>query len=138
MDFNAVCTALAAAADTIDGLNTHDFVPDAVSEPCFYPHTIAVEFDTDFGGGVEAVITCMVLVSRADDRAGQESLRAFMGDGSASLKAALEAARGAPGELALDGAADDFRVERINEYGVYTVGEVAFYGAKLIVRVIGS
>lgn len=134
-----MCAGLAVAANVVDGLTCYDHVPDSVSEPCFYPHDIAIEFDKTYGRGLdEALITCMVLVSRADDAAGQQNLRTFLSHGASSLKAALEAARGEPGELALGGAADDLHVQRVTGYAVYTVGETAYYGAKLIVRIIGS
>lgn len=138
VDFNAVCAALTAAADTVDGLTCYDYVPDSVSEPCFYPQDIAIEFNKTYGGDVEAFVTCMVLVARSDDKAGQRKLRAYLSHGAASIKAALEAAKGAPGEPALGGAADDLHVQRVTGYAVYTVGETPYYGAKLIVRVIGS
>lgn len=140
MDIAAVRAGLAAAAATITGLTTYAYVPDSVTEPCFYPGGYEVDFDRAFVRGLDEVnFTCYILVSRADDATGQARLDAFLkGSGATSLKAALEAARGAPGQLALSGAADDLHVTRVEGYGQYTIGDTVYYGAKLLVTVIGS
>jgi hypothetical protein len=60
------------------------------------------------------------MVSRADDLSGQATLDALLsGSGPASLKAAIEAARGAPGQAAPGGAADDLQVVRAQSYRLY-------------------
>lgn len=136
----AVRTGLAAAAATVAGLTTYPYVPDSVAEPCFYPGGYEIDFDQAFARGLDVVnFTCYVLVSRADDVTGQARLDGYLkGSGATSLKAALEAARGAPGQLALSGAADDLHVTRVEGYGQYTIGDTVYYGAKLLVTVIGS
>lgn len=129
-----------AVRDAIPALNSFGYVPDAVPEPCFYAGEVEVDFDRAFGRGLdEARITCRLLVSRADDRAGQEALDRYLaGSGADSVKAAIEAARGAPGLPALGGLADDLHVQRVQAYRLYQVGEVQYFGAELIVRVIGG
>lgn len=136
----AVRQGLASAAAAISGLTTYPYVPDSVTEPCFYPGGYEIDYDQTFARGMDAVeFTCYVLVSRADDMGGQARLDGYLkGSGSTSLKAALEAARGAPGQLALSGAADDLHVHRAEGYGQYTIGDTVYYGAKLLVTVIGS
>lgn len=140
MDIALVRTRLAEAVSTITGLKTFSYVPDSMPEPAFMVGEVEIEFDRTFGRGQdEMTVTCRVLVSRADDRSGQSKLDGYLaGSGLLSIKAALEAARGAPGSPALGGACDDFRVERVLGYQVYTVGDARYYGADFIVRVIGS
>ena len=140
MDIAAIRQGLAAAADAIDGLTCYGFVPDAIVAPCFMACEVEINFDSAFGRGLDTVtVTCRVLVSRADDKAGQSGLDAYLaGSGSSSLKAALEAARGAPGQSALDGACDDFRVTRVQGYRLYEHAGVDYFGAELTVMCIGS
>lgn len=140
MDLEAVCTGLADAATAIDGLTCLDYVPDSVTTPCFYTGEVEVDYDKAFARGLDIVtVTCRLLVSRADDRSGQAELKQFMaGSGPRSVKEALEAARGAPGEAALGGACDDLHVQRMQGHRQYTVGDTAYYGAEWVVRVIGS
>ncbi len=83
------------------------------------PHFFAGEYTVDYDKAMrrsldEVELTCRVLVGRADDKAGQRTLDALLaGSGPASLKQAIEAARGAPGEYALGGLAHDLHVMRM-------------------------
>jgi hypothetical protein len=115
------------------------FTPDAVTEPHFFTAEVSVEFDKTFGRGLDEIeVTCRVLVGSQDDRASQRILDALLsGAGPASLKTALEAARGAPGEPALGGLADDFHVVRVQGYRWYEHGTSTYVGAELMIRVIG-
>jgi hypothetical protein len=136
----SVRQALADAADTIAGLNCYAYTPNAVAEPAFVVGEVSIDFDEAFGRGMDRLtVACRVLVSAADDKSGQGNLDAYLaGSGSSSVKAALEAARGAPGSLALSGAADDLRVMRMSGYRMYQVGDDHYYGAEFTVLVIGS
>jgi hypothetical protein len=60
------------------------------------------------------------------------------GSGAASLKAAFTAARGAPGQLALGGLADDVHLQRVQGYRWYEHAGSSYVGAELAVRVIGD
>ncbi len=124
----------------VPSLNCFGYLPESVPEPCFYTGEVEQDFDRTFRRGMDELdITCRVLVSRADDRAGQQALDRYVsGSGTDSVKAAIEAARGAPGEAALDGLCDDLHVRRVQGYRYYLVGEVQFFGAELIVHVIGE
>jgi hypothetical protein len=129
-----------AVRSAIPSLNCFGYVPDAVPEPCFYAGEVEVDFDRAFGRGMDEIrVTCRLLVSRADDRAGQAALDRYLaGSGPLSVKAALVAARGAPGEAALGGLCDDLHLMRVQAYRMYQVGEIQFFGAELIVRIIGE
>jgi hypothetical protein len=140
MDVGAIRKGIARAVKAgVPSLNCFGYVPDSCPEPCFYAGEVDITFDRTFGRGLDEIeVTCRLLVSRADDRSGQAALDRYLaGSGPHSIKAALVAARGAPGEPALDGLCDDLHLTRVQAYRMYQVGEVQYYGAELIVRVIG-
>lgn len=116
------------------------YVPDSVTEPHFFTGEVDVDFDKAMGRRLdELTVTCRVLVGRADDRASQQVLDALLsGSGPASLKAAIEAARGAPGEYALGGLADDLHLMRIQGYRWYEHAGNTYVGAELVIKVIGD
>ncbi|MGW3346797.1 hypothetical protein ACWDA3_26090 [Nonomuraea rubra] len=142
MDISLVRERIAAAAAAVvlptSRLTCTGYVPDAVTEPHFFVGEYTQEFDRTYRGMAVLEVTCRVLVGRADDRASQKLLDAMLAStGAASLKAAIEEARGEPGELALGGAADDLHVMRIQGYRWYEHAGVDYVGAELIIKVIG-
>lgn len=140
MNILLVRQRLAAAAATITGLECLPYVPWQVPEPCFFVGEVDVQFDQAMNRGLDrATVICRLLVSKADDLSGQALLDGYLaGAGATSVKAALEAARGAPGVAALSGACDDFRVTSIRGYGLFTHGANTYLGAEFVVDVIGS
>lgn len=144
MQISAVRTGLADAARLVvlptGTLTSTSYQPDVVTEPHFFVGEYTVDFDKTFGRGLDEVeFTCAVLVSRADDRASQSLIDAMLSSaGPASLKKAIEAARGAPGALALGGAADDLHLMRVMGYRWYDFAGAKYLGAELIIRVIGD
>jgi hypothetical protein len=146
VQISAVRDALADAARVvvlptgIGKLTSTGYVPDSVVVPCFFVAEVDINFDKTMGRGTdELMFTCRVLAGRADDRSSQRVLDALLsGAGVASLKQALEAARGAPGELALGGAADDLHLERVQGYRWYEHQGSSYVGAELAVKVIGD
>ncbi|MFF1685932.1 hypothetical protein [Streptomyces sp. NPDC058254] len=146
MDITAVRQGLAAAAKAVTmpsgvaKLKVFPYVPDAVAAPCFFVAEVDITYDKTFGRGTDELsFTCRVLISAANDRASQRTLDALLsGSGPSSLKQAIEAARGAPGELALGGAADDLRIERVQGYRWYEHAGAEYVGAELVIKVIGD
>lgn len=146
MQISAVRDALADAARAVvmpagtAKLTATGYATDAVTAPHFYVGDYTIEFDKTFGRGLDEVeFTCAVLVSRSDDLSGQKILDGLLsGSGAGSLKAAIEVARGAPGQAALGGYADDLHVTRVQSYRWYEVGGTQYLGAELVVRVIGE
>lgn len=146
MQISAVRDALANAARTITlpagiaKLTATGFMPDAVVTPHFFVADIEITYDRVMGRGLDELLcTCRVLVSRSDDRSAQRILDAMLsGSGAASLKAALEAARGAPGQFALGGLADDLHLQRVQGYRWFEHADTTYLGAELTVKVIGS
>lgn len=135
----------AAAAEVVlpagvPKLTCTGYVPDSVTEPHFFTGEVEVEFDKAMGRKLDQLmITCRVLVGRGDDRSSQEVLDALLsGAGPASLKRAIEVARGAPGEYALGGLAHDLHVMRVQGYRWYEHAGATYVGAELVVKVIGD
>lgn len=140
-----IATVKAALRDAvlvaeIPELDCFAFVPDDPPFPCFYAGEVTIEPNQSFGGYDQAEIVCRVLVSASDDADGQARLDQYLSrSGQYSIRAALLAARGAPGELALGGAADDLLIVRIDGYRMIpTPNQELAYGAQITVRVIGS
>ncbi|MFC8290070.1 hypothetical protein ACFUJ0_06090 [Streptomyces sp. NPDC057242] len=146
MRMSAVRDALADAARQVvmpagtPKLTATGHVPDAITAPHFFAAEYSITYDKTMGRGLdEAELTCRVLVGRADDRAAQATLDGLLdGSGPSSLKQAIEAARGAPGEYALGGLAHDLRVTRMQGYRWYEHQGTQYVGAELTVVVIGK
>ncbi|MET9411274.1 hypothetical protein ABZX90_36855 [Streptomyces sp. NPDC002935] len=121
-------------------LTSTGYVPDSVVAPHFFVAEVEVTYDKTFGRGTDELeFTTRVLVGRADDRSAQRILDGLLsGSGPSSLKAAIEAARGAPGELALGGLADDLHVMRVQGYRWYEHEGTTYVGAELMIKVIGD
>jgi hypothetical protein len=121
-------------------LTCSGYTPDSVVAPHFFAGEYSLEFDKAMGRALdEAELTCRVLVGRTDDVSAQRTLDALLsGSGPASLKAAIEAARGEPGEYALGGLAHDFHVTRVQGYRWYEHQGTQYVGAELIIRIIGD
>lgn len=143
MQIARVKRELAAAVEAagIARLECYGFSPSAPAVPAFTVGAVVIDPNTTFGGADTAEITCTVLTSMADDLDGQDLLDTLLSrDDPQSIRAALLAARGEPGELALNGAADDVHVLRIDGYRMVAYGgdDSTYYGADITVRVIGS
>lgn len=140
MEISEVKQALADAVSGIAGLNCYGYSPSAPSVPFFSVGEVVLDPNQTFGGSDVAEFTCRVCTSAADDRDGQLLLDQLLSrSGAMSVRAALFAARGLPGQEALDGAADDVVVLRIDGYREIQYGNnESFFGAEITVRVIGS
>lgn len=128
------------AVAVVDGksvqLNAHPFCPAAVETPCFYAGEVDVAYHETYGGDAQAVVTCYLLVSAAEDESGQALLDTYLSVGTPG--SVVDAIEGTPGNpQTLGGACDDLVIMQALGYRTYQVGEKTFYGAKLPVRVIG-
>ncbi len=146
MQISPIRNAIADAARTVvlpDGigkLTATGYVPDSVVAPCFFVAEVEVNYDKAMGRRLdELLFTCRVLVGRSDDRTSQRILDNLLsGAGPSSLKEAIETARGAPGEMALGGLADDLHLQRVQGYRWYEHEGTTYVGAELIIKVIGD
>jgi len=134
--------ALAASDVTLPGasLVCTGYMPDGVTTPCFFIADYTIDYDKVMNRKLDHIeFTARVLVGRADDLAGQGLLDDMLsGSGVASLKAAIEAARGAPGTAALNGYAHDLRVTRMQGLRLYEHSGVQYLGAEITILVIGD
>lgn len=122
---------LAANAATIENLRTHQTIPEQVATPAFIvlgPREI--DFDTTMARGTDrVVIDCLLVAARADARQAQRTLDAFLNTkGVGSIKVALE------NDRTLNGACEDLRVTRINDYGVIEIAAVTYLSARIEVE----
>lgn len=146
MQISPIRDAIADAARTVvlptgvGKLVCTGYVPDSVVTPCFYVGEVEVNFDKAMGRKLdELLFTCRAYASRSDDRSSQKILDSMLsGAGTASLKAAIEAARGAPGEMALGGLADDLVIQRVQGYRWFEHAGATYLGAELTIKVIGD
>lgn len=122
------------------GVDCYEYVPNEPSVPCFYPAECVITPQTTMRGTAQVDLTCRVLASATEDKDGQLLLDEMLSmSGDYSVWVALEAARGAPGALALSGACDDIYMNRVDGYRMVPgPNETSWYGANLTVRVIGS
>lgn len=118
-------------------------LPDTMDLPCIVVGEVQITPSRTMGnaagpGMEEMVFTISVFTSTAEDESGQRLLDALLSrDGK--VRSALWAMRGAPGQAALGGAADDLYLFDISGYGMISVGDNGtLYGANLSVRVIVS
>lgn len=144
MQIQLVRERLAAAVEGVRGgngevLQCFGYTPDAVTPPTFYAGEVSLNPNGTFNGFDVAKVTCRVLTSHSDDKEGQRLLDEFLRrTGTTSIRAAILAARGAPGDYALSGACDDLNVDAIQGYRLYRVGAEVFFGAEIVVNVIGD
>jgi len=123
-------TAIATAMGSIDGLRTSAFVPDAPRPPIAVVMPDRIEYDLNANRGADRFFfTVTVLASRADDRAAQQNLDAFL-TGPKAVKGAIEQDR------TLGGKANTCRVTAMQSYAAVPVGEVTYLSAQFIVEVV--
>lgn len=129
-DVSEIRQGLADAMQTIHGLRTSATVPDAPRPPQAIVMPDRIDYDLDMMRGADRFyFTIILLVSRADDRAAQTNLDAYI-TGASSIKAAVEADR------TLGGVVDTCRVTQMRNYAAVSVGEVLYLGAEFDVEVI--
>jgi hypothetical protein len=145
MDLDAVALGLATAAADIVGLTCYEYTPESVTVPAFYVGEITTDFDETMARGMDRLtVVCRLVVQYSDPKSAQRELNAYMsGSGVKSVKAALNAARGAPGDsalpstLAANGCCDDAVLTRIAGHRLYTIGTAVYLGAEFTITVIG-
>lgn len=142
MELSAVRAGLATAAQAVVSdppLMCLPYTPDSITPPVLYVRVEPFDYDLTMRRGVDEFnFALILLVSRADDRASQELLDAYVsGSGPASVKAAVEAERAALGRVTLGGSCDDAHVKRVAAYQWFLFSDVQYLGAQFTVRVIG-
>lgn len=128
---SALRAGLGTRLQTITGLRASNYAPDRISVPAYAIELASLDYDKTFGRRMHEVpFTVRVYTSRADDKAGQDRLDAFIDPtGALSIKGAIE------GDTTLGGVAETCRVVSLDNYGVYEVGGTAYFGAEFSVFV---
>lgn len=138
MGIKAIRYAIAAAVEDYvpaDSLTCLGYSPDSVPEPCFYPHKVDITLMPGMEDRDLITVTSRLLVSQADDEAGQNLLDEFLSrTGPISVRAALALAR----PLMVDGVPHDLQFVSITAYGKYLIGDAYFFGAEFVHVVIGG
>lgn len=127
----ALRRGLEAQLKNIKGLRVVPHSPERISVPAAAIEVSSIDYDQTFGKRLhEYPFTVRVYTSRADDKAGQDRLDAFLDPtGDVSVKAAIEA------DTSLGGVAETCRVTGVDNYGVYEVAGTNYYGAEFAVSV---
>lgn len=144
MDIDAVCEGIAAAVTAAElmvagqQVTATAFQPDSLTSPAFYAAEFLVNYDKTHGGTTQIVLTCRLMISRGDPENSQTALKVLASSGAAdNIRAALNAARGAPGQPALDGACSDLQLQRALGPRLYEVAGDQFYGLEFTIQVWG-
>lgn len=144
MDLDAVCTGIAAAVKAAElnvagtNVTATPFQPDSLTPPHFYTAEFTETYDKTHGGLTLIILTSRLMVTRGVDKSSQRALQILASSGATgNIRAALNAARGAPGQKALDGAADDLQLQRAQGPRLYEVGGDQFYGLEFTIQVWG-
>ncbi|HEY7823331.1 MAG TPA: hypothetical protein VIG24_10875 [Acidimicrobiia bacterium] len=121
---------LADAMGTISGLRTSATVPDYPRPPIAIVMPDRIVYDLNANRGADTYFfTIMLLVGRADDRAAQNNLDAYI-VGTGSIKAAVESDR------TLGGVANTCRVTEMGNYSSMSVGDTLYLAASFTVEVV--
>lgn len=147
VDIDTVIEKIAAAVNEASltgntlGITALDGMPDMPEPPCFYPFNWRTAYHKTHGGMVELTMTWHLALSRGGDdgiATGQKEAQRLSGSGESTILAALTAARGAPGQYALDGAADDVVLTGANGPIQLVFGDGAhFWGVEFTIFVMG-
>lgn len=143
MDISRVYTEL---ADAVSGaklmgstlrVTATDFAPDSPTVPHFYLAEFTGVYEKTFGGLMELTITARLLLSRGDERSGQQEAQRLASAATNTIRSVLVSARGAPGQSALNGEADDLWLQRVTGPRLYDFGEDHYYGLEFTIFVMG-
>lgn len=123
-------TALASSMSSISGLRTSATIPDNPRPPIAVVMPDRVLFDLNARRGADTFyFSVMLIVGRADDRAAQNNLDAYI-VGTGSIKAAIESDR------TLGGVANTCRVTEMSNYSSMSLGDVVYLAAQFTVEVV--
>jgi hypothetical protein len=124
-------TGLKDALGTIDGLRVSETILSSPTPPMAMVGSPTVTYDEAFGGSATYSFPVVLIVSRADDKRGQERLDTYLEpSGSASIPAAIHS------DPTLGGVVQSV-VVRTGTPGIVQWGEIDYYQAEFTVEVYG-
>lgn len=123
--------AIATNLSTVDGLRTAAIIPEDPKPPVAVVIFDRVEFDTSMARGLDMYLFKVVLVlGRVNTRGTEEALDGYLsGNGSTSLKAAIESDR------SLGGEAQDLRVTSGENVRELVVADITYVAADFLITV---
>lgn len=131
MNLQTVRQNLAAALENVNGLRVYDTVPTQISPPAAVVILSDGTYDNDFNSAITANYVALILLTRADDRHGQERLDEFLSIGNDSVYHQLGH------DQTLDGACDSARVVGWNQPNTFTIAGVDYLGVEINIEVLG-
>ena len=123
--------AIATNLSAVDGLRTAALIPEDPKPPVAVVIFDRVEFDTAMARGLDMYLFKVVLVlGRVNTRGTEEALDGYLsGNGSTSLKAAIESDR------SLGGEAQDLRVTSGENVRELVVADITYVAADFLITV---
>jgi hypothetical protein len=128
-----IVEAVETRLETISGLRTAEYVPDAVNPPqAVVDFSGPIDYHQTFVHGKQRLeLTVIILVSRSVDRIGSAALAAYASTtGTNSIHAAIE------GDATLGGIVDDCTVAEFRRLGQEEIDGLGFYGGVFTLHVI--
>lgn len=133
MNLQTVRQNLAAALENVNGLRVYDTVPTQISPPAAVVILGDGTYDNDFDRAITANYIALILLTRADDRHGQERLDEFLSDGGVNDSVYTQIGN----DQTLDGACDSARVVGWNQPNTFTIAGVDYLGVEINIEVLG-
>lgn len=122
---------LARNVGAMDGIDSYAYAKDSCNpiEVVVQPPE-EITYNRTFGGGAEYTFPVRIYAGRVSEREAQDALDLMVSErGKLSLKVALES------DQSLGCGANWVQVRTMRRYGAYTVGDVEYLGAELVVAV---
>jgi len=117
------------------------YIPRHFEPPHFYMFNWRIRYDRTFSPNRqnmhEFTTTWHLALAFADDEAAEQEASALSGSGEQTIRDVILDARGAPGEYALGGAADDIRPVTASGPNEINVGDVHLLVVEFVFDVIG-
>lgn len=131
MNLANVRAGLSSALENVNNLRVYEWVPSAVQPPAAVVSLGAGDYDQDFNDGVRCTFTAIIMLTRADDKHGQERLDEFLSQGNDSIFHVIDT------DSTLGGSCDSARVTGWTEPGTFTIGGIDYLGVEVSIEVLG-
>lgn len=114
------------------------YMPKKPEPPHFYPFNWRATYDRTHGGMVELTETWHLVLAMGDDEAAHYEATGLAGTGEGTIRAAIIAARGGPGEDALGGAVDDIVLRSASGPNPVSVGDTHYLVIEFVLYMTGD
>lgn len=133
MNLQTVRQNLSAAIENVNNLRVYDSIPTQISPPAAVVILGDGTYSNDFDAAMLVNYTVLVLLTRADDRHGQERLDEFLSDGGVNDTIYTAVSN----DPTLGGACDSARAVGWNQPATFTIAGIDYIGAEVTVEVLG-